>query len=853
MRLTKLDGHYVFECKPWEKDFPKEHGFRYNSIIKGKWASDDHISAVRLIKYAEPELLPSLNMLRTKLNNSIANSFSTDGPDDFPVPDGLSFLPFQRGGLNYAINHPLQQKGVLIADEMGLGKTVQAIGIINAMKPNDVLVVTPASLKANWYNELGKWLHSDYAVRIPTPKVKLEWSPSTITIINYEMIPRLKEHLAGHTFSMVIIDECLPYAARVITEVGAVPIGKIVDDELDIRVLSWDASCNEAVFKPITRYIKNPLGGRSIIEIACGGKSIRCTGNHKIWVEDIGYVRADEIKVGQTVRVVRSRLQCQQKERGSKSKILLNKLLCKMAYVATKIQRYCKGGEQGEHLQSRTKAARSLKEDEGGKYECGVLREKVKRLQGVEKAESGMASRGEGWEREDYSAPANVVRLASGWLRARVCREYEGGSEGNGRDSQSLQDRHCLPIKTIGSRGGRELSQGCLGSRTRQEEDFCIELARVDRVKVHKLSDNGESGAGGVRDQDVYCLEVEGNHNFFADGILVSNCHYVKNPKSQRGASFRPVRGVQTIKGDYRIALTGTPIPNKVTEIHNVLSWILPEAWGNRWQFENRYCEIEESRFGRKIVGGKNLKDLGQRMRALSMVRRLKKDVLTDLPPKVRQVIELPSEGHTELLADELRSYDRWNELKQTLELEGKHACTEQHRRRLASLRDEVTVAFNEMARIRLEVARAKLPLALELIRDSIENGQKVLAFAHHREILEEIFNANKSHAVSITGATKKEFRQPIVEQFQNLDDIRLAVLSYKAAGVGLTLTKANQVDFVEMMWVPDDLSQAEDRAHRHGQKNSVLVRHVVMQDSLDARMAKRCVEKQELSEKVLG
>jgi hypothetical protein len=106
--------------------------------------------------------------------------------------------------------------------------------------------------------------------------------------------------------------------------------------------------------------------------------------------------------------------------------------------------------------------------------------------------------------------------------------------------------------------------------------------------------------------------------------------------------------------------------------------------------------------------------------------------------------------------------------------------------------------------------------------------------------------------AVSLTGETSLEERQQAVDSFQNNPDIKLFVGSIKAAGVGITLTAASTVVFAELDWVPGNITQAEDRSHRIGQTNSVLIQHLVLEGSLDAKMAKTIIEKQEIIEKAL-
>jgi SNF2 family DNA or RNA helicase len=155
------------------------------------------------------------------------------------------------------------------------------------------------------------------------------------------------------------------------------------------------------------------------------------------------------------------------------------------------------------------------------------------------------------------------------------------------------------------------------------------------------------------------------------------------------------------------------------------------------------------------------------------------------------------------------------------------------------------------MARIRHETALAKVPHAIKFIEESLESSSKIVVFAHHKDVISQLKDAFPG-CVSITGDTKMEDRQAAVDRFQNDDKCRVFFGNIKAAGVGLTLTAAAHVIFVELDWVPGNMSQAEDRCHRIGQKGSVLVQHIVLSDSMDATIAKRLIQKQEIIDKAL-
>lgn len=162
-------------------------------------------------------------------------------------------------------------------------------------------------------------------------------------------------------------------------------------------------------------------------------------------------------------------------------------------------------------------------------------------------------------------------------------------------------------------------------------------------------------------------------------------------------------------------------------------------------------------------------------------------------------------------------------------------------------------VAFTELAAVRHETALAKIPAAIEYIQDVLETQDKVIVFAHHRDVIDELVKGLYGHGVvTITGATETEERQRAAEAFQNDPNTRIIIGSIGAMGTGFTLTASSYVVFVEQSYVPAEMSQAEDRAHRIGQLESVMVDILVTDGSVDANMMQTVLAKQEVADLAL-
>jgi SWI/SNF-related matrix-associated actin-dependent regulator 1 of chromatin subfamily A len=174
------------------------------------------------------------------------------------------------------------------------------------------------------------------------------------------------------------------------------------------------------------------------------------------------------------------------------------------------------------------------------------------------------------------------------------------------------------------------------------------------------------------------------------------------------------------------------------------------------------------------------------------------------------------------------------------------------HQEQVLRLRQCRSIAMSEIARVRHETALAKLPQAIEHVHDILGNVEKAVVFAHHLDLQAMLASEFRRIAVSLTGETEQAERQRNLERFQTDRACRLFLGSLRAAGLGLTLTAASTVVFIELDWTPAAMMQAEDRLHRIGQANPVLVQHLVIDGSIDAKMARIIIDKQAVMDAAL-
>ena len=265
-----------------------------------------------------------------------------------------------------------------------------------------------------------------------------------------------------------------------------------------------------------------------------------------------------------------------------------------------------------------------------------------------------------------------------------------------------------------------------------------------------------------------------------------------------------------------------------------------PDGLGADWfQYAKRYCGLFEitrwnqdkqvkERIGWKWDGADNLEELQEIMRSRFMVRRLKKDVLKELPAKRRQVIVLePKPALRKLIAKEMQTYDQYI---------------------VNAAADAMTYslpAFEGISEIRKQIALKKVPYVIEHIQEVLNETDKAVVFYHHHEVGDALVSVFGSQCVYVDGRVSLADRQRDVDRFQTDPMCRIFFGGIQAAGVGLTLTAASTVIFSELDWTPGNISQAEDRCHRIGQKESVLIQHVVLEGSLDERIVEVLISKQ--------
>jgi SWI/SNF-related matrix-associated actin-dependent regulator 1 of chromatin subfamily A len=321
-------------------------------------------------------------------------------------------------------------------------------------------------------------------------------------------------------------------------------------------------------------------------------------------------------------------------------------------------------------------------------------------------------------------------------------------------------------------------------------------------------------------DRQVYILNYDIVNGRYAEmlqipfkTVIIDEAHYVKNTRAKRSKAVLEL----CKRVEHVICLTGTPIVNRPIELWNVLvATKNTHHFGGFMDYATRYCAAFKSRFGWDFGGASHLNELHQKLREIVMIRRLKSQVLDQLPPKQRIVI--PVQIHNRATYNKaMNNFKRWYK--------------ETKRKDLNSAEAMVKIEY-----LKQLAYKGKQEEVMDFIDDAHENDGKIIVFTYHVEFLEYILTELAKTRVFvrfIKAGMSNEERQRNIDEFNECDD-GIVVCSLKVANVGIDLQTASTVIFTELAWTPSDHVQAEDRAHRIGQTEIVKIYYIIGIDTID-------------------
>lgn len=328
------------------------------------------------------------------------------------------------------------------------------------------------------------------------------------------------------------------------------------------------------------------------------------------------------------------------------------------------------------------------------------------------------------------------------------------------------------------------------------------------------------------------------------DAVVLDEGHYIKNPKSQRTRAAHIVSHAAKQK----IVLTGTPILNRLEELFHILNYLDSRRWGSKSLFMRNHSRNIGNMY-KPIIVARNPAALQEELRGSIMLRRLKSEVYKELPPKRRQIIEIPvSSRHKSALFAESKYMDKFRVLLDEMEM-----MDEENFRSAFRGKGEKFNFMQHVSKVRQETALAKLPDCLDFTDSLIEGDNKVVTWAYHKSIQQAILDhyGNRCSPGEI-GPGGKAAKDRRIEEFQTNPKKLVFDGSLSSDRETITLTAADIASFFEEDWVPGIMLQAEDRIHRIGQTGDAIMYHIVLENSMDYYLANTMVRKMDLAEAVL-
>jgi len=359
----------------------------------------------------------------------------------------------------------------------------------------------------------------------------------------------------------------------------------------------------------------------------------------------------------------------------------------------------------------------------------------------------------------------------------------------------------------------------------------------TDLTKKHKKCEDCKNsnsfktrikGVVFIQDKDGSILDPDDY-----DMVVIDEFHRIKSVKTD---------WTQIIKRAFRdtvdkkILISGTAIKSRPMEFFSGLNFMDPEMWNSSHDFGVRYCAAYEGNFGWDYSGASNLEELFTRISPY-FLRRLKKDVLSQLPPKTYTEIEI------ELTPTQRKEYNKLvKEMKLVVNADG----TEEEKEEGFLEKIHKLKQFTGMVKLEKMIQDG-------VVTDITSNDEKLVVMSDYQILAETLYKEYKHSAVLHTGSMSMEDKQDSVDKFQENKKINLFAGMIGASGVGITLTEASKLIFIGFAWTPGDMEQAEDRIHRATtEHDNIQIIQYICVDTIDEDINELLKEKSQVVSKVL-
>lgn len=770
----------------------------------------------------------------------------------------------------------------------GSGKTLIAAQFCVEKRCATTLVICPSSVKLQWQEEIKRWFPRMTSIvigGIPSYRKK-QWAlGADFVIVNYELLLRDFPLILDKKWDATILDECFTYSTKILTEIGWKKIGDIVENKLNVRVLTCDLTSGVLEYKQITHWFKNLRTDNLIKIILDNGNEIVCTPNHKIFVQEENSFRlAAYLQSGETVRIV-SQDFYGYKRREKNSSFLFLSLFGKIQkYISfrhcgsSKIKKTISGKKlrmvpqkffgssqmdtkqsvsflfaqlcrkmENEFTFISSKSLFKRKKLEVKQIIKIGLPEKPKLCKTNFRKNEKKQSNVESFDSRKNETKENWKNFFKSWRKWRdnktsiiVGTEIKSKKMDGISDFDSicrslisffaklLQSGYCFAGIQTGNRSGRWNAQIKKMEISGQKKNRSFEFARVASVEILERGNFNRTSKGFEKNRFVYNIEIEKNHNYFANGILVSNCHRISNARA------KTTKIIKKISTTYKICLSGTVIKNHLWEIFSVMDFLSPGLLGkNWWSFRNNWL-ITNPYIPQMIIGVRDPHKLRETV-APFILHKTREEIALNLPALTEQTISF------DLSTKELSVYKKLRDdfllqLSDEKEETVGNVLVKLMRLRQSCCSLELITDFKESS---------KLKILFDLLQDLKE--EKILIFTEFASFARLIYLKlveNKFFAGCITGESSMEERNNQIDGFMNGE--RMILVGTSAMSTGLNLQKATVVIHADQGWNEAMMDQRVSRAQRIGQKNNVVVYSLIARNTVDEWMAQLVKKKEQ-------
>ena len=344
-----------------------------------------------------------------------------------------------------------------------------------------------------------------------------------------------------------------------------------------------------------------------------------------------------------------------------------------------------------------------------------------------------------------------------------------------------------------------------------------------------------------ITSYDLLKRDIENYEDKKFKYIIADEAQYIKNASTQNATSLK------SLKGETKFALTGTPIENSIAELWSIFDYIMPGYLYNYNKFKKKFEE--------PILKNEDKEALNRLKRLISpfVLRRVKKDVLTELPEKNITIMKNEMETEQEKL---YLSYLAQTKKEVAEELKDTGFQKSKFKILMLLTRLRQICCHPSLFIENYRGSSGKLKQCIDLVSDAIESEHKILIFSSYTsmfEIIEKELSKLNIQYFKLVGDTPVSKRIEMVDEFNNNPSVKVFLISLKAGGTGLNLTSADVVIHYDPWWNVSSENQATDRAYRIGQKNSVQVYKLITSNSIEEKINKMQERKEKLSKDILS